>query len=93
MVSKRLERAKSLHDAIHDILIEQWDPIGVWGIPEAQDEYNSYVPQIYRLLVSRKPLHEVFEYLWWLETEHMGLRGDRQQTEQIAETLFKLTQE
>lgn len=28
------------------ILMEEWDPIGVRGVPEAADEYDSYLPQI-----------------------------------------------
>ena len=89
-MSVHLNKAKSFHDAIHKILIEEWDPIGVGDIPEAQDEYDSYIPQIYKMLIARKPKHEIFEYLWWLETEHMSLSGDRQRTEQYAERLFNL---
>jgi len=87
---KPLEKAKKLHKAIHNALIEEWDPIGVRNIPEAQDEYDLYIPTIYKLLISKKLKHELFEYLWWLETEHMGLIGDRQATEKFAEDLLKL---
>ncbi|MGC8561307.1 MAG: hypothetical protein ACP5O1_11585 [Phycisphaerae bacterium] len=74
-------------------LLKEWDPIGVGQIPEAQDEYDSYVPGVYRLLVTRRPKHEVFDYLWALETQRMGLTGDRQATERFAERLLRIPQE
>ena len=89
-MSENLDRAKSLHAKIREILLKEWDPIGVQDIPEAQDEYDSYVPSVYKMIISRKPIHEIFDYLWWVETEHMGLTGDRQNTEYIAKTLHAL---
>jgi IS30 family transposase len=85
-----LEKTRKLHQKIHKALMNDWDPIGVYGIPEAQDEYDSYIPTIYKFLFSRKPAHELFDYLWWLETEHMGLTGDYQKTKDFAEKLLKL---
>lgn len=67
-----------------------WDPIGVGSVPEAADEYDSYVPIIYRMLVTRQTLDVLFDYLWWLETEHMGLIGDRQRTAAFARELLTL---
>ncbi|MDO3382377.1 hypothetical protein [Gilvimarinus algae] len=90
MMSVHLDRAKALQKEIQKILIEEWDPIGVGDIPEAEHEYDSYVPELYKMLISRKPKHEIFEYIWWLETEHMGLTGDRQRSEMFAERLYNL---
>ncbi len=92
LMSQNLKRAKKQHDAIRTILIQEWDPIGINDIPEAQDEYDAYVSGVYRLLISRKPTYEVFEYLWFIETEHMALCGDRQRTKQVAELLVGLTE-
>ena len=61
--------------------MQEWDPIGVASIPEAQDGYDAYVSEMYEILVSRQPQQEIFEYLWWLETEHIGLGGDFQRAE------------
>jgi hypothetical protein len=90
MMSEAAERARILHKKIKDVLLQDWDPIGVQAIPEAQDEYDSYVSTIYAMMISRKPINEVFEYLLWIETEHMGLTVDRQRTQAIAEKLFGL---
>ena len=92
-MSEYPEIAKTYHESIRKALLSEWDPIGVGGIEEAQDEYDSYVPAIYKMLLSRKPIHELFNYLWWLETEHMGLTGDRQRTERFAERLIEISNE
>jgi hypothetical protein len=93
MTSAHLDRARRFHDAIRKALLKEWDPIGISDIAEAQDEYDSYVPDIYRLLITRRPKHEVFDYLWRLETQHMGLTGDRQSTQRFAERLLRIPQE
>jgi tetratricopeptide (TPR) repeat protein len=86
-------RARVFHEAIRRAFLNDWDPIGVRGIAEAQDEYDSYVPTIYKMLISRKPRHELFDYLWWLETQHMGLTGDRQATERFVDRLLQIPDE
>ena len=35
---------------IRTVLMEHWDPIGVSEMPEAADEYDSYIPNIKALL-------------------------------------------
>jgi predicted AlkP superfamily pyrophosphatase or phosphodiesterase len=84
------ERARRYHAAIREAVMGKWDPIGVASMPEAADEYDSYIPAIYKLLIERKPVAEIFDYLWWLETEHMGLTGDRQATEAFAMRLTEI---
>ena len=93
MTSANLDRAKRYHEIIKQALLKEWDPIGVGEIPEAQDEYDSYVSGVYKLLITRRPQHEIFYYLWTLETQHMGLTGDRQATERFAERLWRLPRE
>jgi hypothetical protein len=85
------ERARTSHEAIRGILLRDWDPIGVRDVPEAQDEYDSYVGQIYAMLFRRVPAQELVDFLWWVETEHMGLCGNRQHTASVAERLMALS--
>jgi len=89
-MSERLQHARDYHAAIREVLMRQWDPIGVAGIPEAADEYDSYIGQLYGLLVRREPLHKMVDFLWWVETQHMGLAGNRRKTEVVAERLLRL---
>lgn len=75
---------------INEILLNAWDPIGVRCIPEAQDEYRFYVYPVYDLLMSERPETDIFDYLWLIETEHMGLNGDKIKTKSIANRLRNL---
>ncbi len=69
----RLDHAKRIQQEIQELLMKYWDPIGVKDIPEARDEYDSYIPTIYGILIARKSEFEMFNYLWHVETKHMGL--------------------
>ena len=53
--------------------MDVWDPIGVNGIPEAADEYDSYIGDFYEMLVTRRPRQEIIDRLAYLEGDHMGL--------------------
>ncbi len=86
-MKENLNREKLLRKKIGKILLTEWDPIGVRDILEAQDEYDAYVSPLYKLLISGKSEYEIFNYLWWIETEYMGLIGDKEQTEAIARKL------
>ena len=85
--SEALKSAREGHALIREVLLHEWDPIGVSEFAEAADEYDSYVPEVYALLVRRATVQELVEYLWWLSTEHMGLCGDRQRTQGVAARL------
>jgi hypothetical protein len=92
-VSDYRERAKQDHAAIRTILLTEWDPIGVSHVPEAHDEYDGYVGGVYKLLITHATRHELFDHLWQIETEHMGLSGNRQETDAIVDRLLKLRDE
>lgn len=93
MTTNPEDRSRIYGEAIRRALLKEWDPIGVGEISEAQDEYDSYVGAIYKMLIARKKKNEIFDYLWWLETEHMGLTGNRHATDHFAERLAKLPDE
>ena len=80
-------------EAIKAALLNEWDPIGVKQFPDVKDEYDSYAPHVYTLLVTHRPKRELVDYLWRIETEHMGLTGNRQATERFAERLLRIPRE
>jgi len=84
-VSTIAERQRVVRDAL-----KEWDPIGVAHVPEADDEYDGYVPTIYNMIVGDKAREEIVDYLWWLETEQIGMPGDRGGVEQFADRLLAL---
>ena len=55
------------------LLMDEWDPIGVAGIPEAADEYDSYLGTIVGMLRDRRSTDELRAYLHRVRTEYMGL--------------------
>jgi len=65
-----------------------WDPIGVHGIPEAADEYDSYTMPIYSILRNRSA-EALLDYLRWM-TEHMGLPASRDSLRPIAMKLLQI---
>jgi len=87
------DRAKQYHDAIHRILLHEWDPIGIADEPETQDEYDNYIPQIHGMLLRREPKQKLFDHLWTLETERIGLLGSRLRTEKVVDLLIALREQ
>ena len=87
------ENSQLLQNRIRDELLHEWDPIGIQKYPGAQDEYDSYVPDVCQLLSSRAMEGEILNYLWWLETQHMGLQGQRERTEVFAKRLLQIRDE
>jgi hypothetical protein len=63
MASEEQLRARSIQESIRDILLRDWDPIGINDVPEAQDEYDSYVGGVYRLLASHCSVDEMVDHL------------------------------
>ncbi len=68
---------------IRQVLLRDWDPIGVKDSPEAQDEYDSYVWPVYSILLKRGGPRDVAAYLAELVQESMGL-GTSQDREEIV---------
>jgi hypothetical protein len=81
---------RRVYDAVRLALLNEWDPIGIKEFFKAADEYDAYVPDVVRLLMAHKSEKEIFNYLWQLETEHMGLEGDRTATLRFASRLMQI---
>jgi len=62
-----------LYRRTDEVLHYIWDPIGVAGVPEARDEYDSYFPHVFSLLVNNPKAGEIQNYLIKIEGENMGL--------------------
>ena len=84
------KRVREYQLAIREILMKEWDPISVSGISEAHGEYDSYVAHICGQLIRRTSEHDLFRYLWDIETVDMGLSGNRRRTEKTVQLLTEL---
>jgi hypothetical protein len=74
-----------LYRRVDEELYYVWDPIGVAAIPEARDEYQSYLPHVFSLLQRDAPSEEIESFLLTTATEHMGFSGKRELKKRAAE--------
>ncbi|MBO4224888.1 hypothetical protein GRB70_20985 [Bradyrhizobium neotropicale] len=78
-------------------MLRDWDPIGVYGIPQASDEYDTYANRAYVMLMDEDATaSEIADYLYIVATEHMGLTDHgrlAESTEQVAQLLVQLRPE
>lgn len=90
MSAKLPPRHLELYHAIDEILWRDWDPIGVFGIEEARREYQSYLPQVYRLALGGDRA-KIAEYLFCVATDQMGLTTQRNQHLAVADKIITVT--
>jgi hypothetical protein len=85
------ERGREVMQTIRTALMQHWDPIGVADIPEAADEYDSYIGSVYRILAGTRSEEELVEFLHRTETETMGLNPrPRESLREVAQQLLSL---
>jgi hypothetical protein len=59
---------------VRDVLLRDWDPIGISGIPEAKDEYDDYADVVLAMLINENATAEdIAGYLFKIATEDMAL--------------------
>lgn len=58
-------------------LMKAWDPIGVSGIPQARDEYDSYVGLVADRLRTAASTDDIAGLLGSIRTADMGLPSDQ----------------
>lgn len=87
----RPSRAIEIYDSVRQILLRDWDPIGVCGEPNASDEYDAYIAPIYRILVGTRSEFELIECLRRIERDEIGLSpGKPESLKLVAENLLAL---
>ena len=79
---------KELYQRTDEVVHYVWDPIGVAGIPQARDEYDSYLPQIFTMLLELKDEGKIAAYLTEIEEVHMGLALDPKKASHVASILI-----
>ncbi len=72
-------------EELKGLLLNDWDPIGVAGIPEAVDEYDSYALHLHGMLTAGTSVETVAEYLNWVVTARMELTGNLAHDREIAQ--------
>jgi len=71
------------------LLMTHWDPIGVNGIPEASDEYDTYLGPLAEKLREGAGARGVCEYLSEIQTERMGLSTTPDRLSDVGERVAR----
>jgi hypothetical protein len=50
-----------LQDAVREILLREWDPIGIGREDAAKNEYDTYVTKICALIAQRQSVEDVIK--------------------------------
>ena len=80
---QKLTNRSKIRIEIDKILWNDWDPIGVNDCAP-RDEYQIYVPRILNMLMNGSSEEEISKELYTIETEIIGLLGDRKRCEEIS---------
>jgi hypothetical protein len=74
MMNDRQKRvgAEEVTDQIRQILMKEWDPIGIKDQEACEDEYDSYIPAIRTKLQSCASEKSIAQHLAAIEIEWMG---------------------
>ena len=89
MTDSRESRAAKIQDSIRQVLYQDWHPIAVPDLPE--DEYDSYIAPVYRILIGSRSEQELIECLFRLESDTIGMPCESaEQLRPVARKLLKL---
>lgn len=72
---------------LRHLLMRQWDPIGVAGIPPARDEYDSYVGLVADRLRTGASVEVIAALLESIRCDQMGLPARHARDVQVADAL------
>jgi len=88
MGNKLAPQEKKLYRHVDEILHYMWDPVGVAGIAQARDEYHSYLPQVFKLVLNNKNKDEIAGYLVSIEKNQMGVAENEKAALEVAKVLL-----
>jgi hypothetical protein len=82
------EASRRWRRRIREVCNAEWDPIGV--AEESPDEYDGYVGEVAAMLREGTSDEELFAYLNWAETVHMGLPGNPERLRKVIAAIREL---
>ena len=90
MGEKLLPKQLELYRGIDEILWNDWDPIGINLLPSSRDEYQNYIPVIFRMVMKSVSIQELEEYLDDVVRNRMGLRSIKKSNQPVAKKIIEL---
>jgi hypothetical protein len=67
-----------------------WDPIGVRGIEEAADEYDTYAPRVLEMLEADAPVERIADYLTSVVRDRMELPVQPDRDKDVSSMLHQM---
>ena len=85
---------KHLFARIREVLLRDWDPMGLADAPGTPDDYDAVARELHALVTDRSATVErIAAYLRWIEREQMGLQRRPGMATGAAERLMALIDE
>lgn len=81
---------EKLYTRIDEILFYKWDPLHLSDTNWSRDEYESYVPEVFRLVIDSKSHLPIAEYLTKIATETMSMTENKDHDIKVAQLMFSL---
>ncbi len=92
MTDSREQRDEEIQGSIRQILLHDWNPIGVPDLPE--DEYDRYIGPVYRILSGSRSEQELVEFLFRTARDTIGVACETpehfEQMRPVARRLLEL---
>ena len=85
-----MTHVSSLYEDVKEILLSEWDPIGIHDIEKAVDEYDKYVGPLVTMILQHRPMIELRDYLIAVERDTMGLTANTERAELVGARLAAL---
>jgi hypothetical protein len=71
--TKPAKLALEIFGSIKQVLIRDWDPIGIGDEEVCGDEYDAYVAPVYRILIDSRSENDLIEELRRIEVDEIGV--------------------
>ncbi len=84
------QHSDDLHEKVRHCLLHDWDPIGIRDIPEAHNEYDSYVCEVCDLLTCGADAFKIRQHLAYHETVNMGLSVPSSDLDAVVKKLLDM---
>jgi hypothetical protein len=88
-----LEISQKFINRVGDVLLYEWDPIGVADTDCPKDEYQSYVPRVCKIALETTTLEPLANLLTRITVEKMGLPSKEERDIEIAKRIMEIKEE
>jgi hypothetical protein len=85
-----MEKLMDLEKSVKEILLNEWDPIGVKNNPKAKSEYDSYALRILGMLANGTDEGKIEIFLTDTVTKDFELKANTELTRAVSKKLISL---